>query len=122
MLKLLLDVLLPSVALTWYLTEADGPWNLFLRIRNWAGVGGDRRGFLPDLLACAGCTATWAGALIGVVQAVPHLLDLQYPLWLAWLVRGPLAATAFVVILDMLKPYPSLDLSKLGEASAAKQE
>lgn len=113
--KILLDILLPAVALTWLLTEADGPWDVLARIRRWVGVESDAPGLLGKLLACGGCTALWAGVLIGLVQALPLLLSFQYPLWLAWLVRAPLAATAFVVILDMLKPYPpaSLDLANL---------
>jgi len=114
MLKLVLDILLPAIALTWYATEANGPFDLFLNFRTWVGVGSGKRGFLADLLVCGGCTATWAGGVIGIVQALPFLFDFQYPLWLAWLVRCPLAAAAFVVILDMLKPFPPFDFSKLG--------
>ena len=77
MLKLILDILFPAVALTWYFTEANGPWDSFLWLRTCAGVGGARHGFLADLLVCAGCTATWAGGLVGIVQAAPCLLDFQ---------------------------------------------
>lgn len=108
--KILLDLLLPAVAVTWLFTEAAGPWDVFERIRVWAGVDADTRGFWGNLLACGGCTAAWAGGVIGIVQAMPYLLPVQYPLWLAWLVRCPLAAIAFVVILDMLKPHPPFAL------------
>lgn len=111
--KIVLDVLLPAVALTWLFTEADGPWDVFLRLRRWAGVESEAPRFLGKLLACGGCTAAWAGVVIGIVQAVPYVLEgtFWYPLWLAWLVRAPLAAIGIVVVLDMLKPHPPFDLS-----------
>jgi hypothetical protein len=60
----------------------------------------------------------WAGGVIGIVQALPRVLPLfdvcwWYPEWLVWLVRCPLGAVAFIVIVDMLKPYPPTDLSSL---------
>jgi hypothetical protein len=114
----IVDVLLPAVALTWLFTEADGPWDVFARVRRWAGVASDAPGVLGKLLACGGCTAMWAGGVVGLVQAAPRILAQfevvwWYPDWLAWLVRCPLGAVALVVMVDMLKPYPPTDLSSL---------
>lgn len=112
------DVLLPGVALTWLFTQADGPWDVFVRLRERAGVDSARPGFFGKLLACGGCTAFWAGGAVGLVQALPRLAgwfgcDWWYPAWLAWMVRCPLAVVAIVVVLDMWKPYPPTDLSSV---------
>lgn len=112
----IVDVLLPAVALTWLFTEADGPWDVFAWLRRVAGVESNAPGFFGKLLACGGCTAMWAGLVIGLVQALPRFLPVLtaswwYPEWLAWLVRCPLGAVAIVVVVDVLKPYPPTDLS-----------
>lgn len=128
MTAFLIDVLLPAVALTWLFTEADGPWDIFARFRRWAGVHAEAPGFWGRLLACGGCTAAWAGTLIGCVQAFPRMLALfdvvwWYPEWLAWFVRCPLGAVAVVVIVDVLKPYPPADVSQLlGVADGETEE
>jgi len=127
MVVLLLDLFLPFVALTWLFTESDGPWGIFLRLRTRAGVESAAPGFFGKLLSCGGCTAAWAGAAVGLVQVFPRILESVgvvwwYPEWLAWLVRCPLAAVGLIVVLDMFKPYPPLDLSALAELGGTDAE
>lgn len=76
---------------TWRLTSLfvheDGPFKIFHRIREWAGVIHDKDGmpcgnnnsFFAGLLSCFWCTSVWAAAIISVFSLdwtmyVPTLL------------------------------------------------
>lgn len=52
----------------------DGPWNMFQRIREWAGIVHDENGvpwivpgsFFAQLLSCVWCISVWFGAFFAV--------------------------------------------------------
>ncbi len=55
------------------LVQEDGPWDVFVRVRDWTGMPLGT-GFFAKLLGCIWCTSVWTGtALYGVWLLVPVL-------------------------------------------------
>ena len=69
---------------TWFLTEADGPYDIFKRMRRAFGVekaaasscGPASGGLVGQLLSCFACTSVWVSGSTMVV-----LLFMGLPLW-----------------------------------------
>jgi hypothetical protein len=85
------------------LTRERGPFDLFLKLRGWAGISADDEGrpltwnesnFWASLFSCAWCASVWLGTLATI------------GLWLApsetvWL-SMPLAISAAAILMDRL--------------------
>lgn len=74
-LDLFLQVLLTGIGgwrLASLLVREEGPWNLFLKLRDRAGVprgAGEIKGFVATLLSCIWCASIWTTAALWALWA-----------------------------------------------------
>jgi hypothetical protein len=94
MINLLAAIVLNGLVVfivTYFLTSLEGPWDVFKRLREWAGIQHDADGFpevikdrfLARLLACFWCTATWVSMATSLL-AVFTMGASWYTSWYMW--------------------------------------
>lgn len=83
------------------LVNEKGPWNLFLRLRTWAGIEHDNQGrhtiipdrFLAGVLSCVWCASVWVGMVLVLGWGL-------FPTIAIWIAKA-LALSAAAVLVEV---------------------
>ncbi len=79
-----------NLLLTWRLTSLlvneDGPFDLFVRFRDWIGIGYDEDGLcagrndIAKMLCCTRCTSVWVGLAVALLIPIGNPLAIGFSL------------------------------------------
>lgn len=73
-----------TARLTLIITEEKGPWDVFLLIRQWAGVKYDEalnafpQNKFAEGLVCAWCVSFWVGIVVALLAGQNPIMGLAY--------------------------------------------
>lgn len=93
--------------ITHFLTAEDGPWDLVIRLRRWAGEG-----FLGKLLDCFYCLSVWVSAPLGFLIGEN---------WLERVLLWPSLSAAAILLERVTNPVAKVPLARFTE-DPAKEE
>jgi hypothetical protein len=70
-----IGLVISTYIVTLTLTESDGPWGIFVRLRMWSKL---------KVLSCFMCTAYWVAAIFALLYGVGIITDDILLLFIAW--------------------------------------
>lgn len=74
------------------LVNENGPWNIFVRVREWAGIGHDYNGravtfpdrFFAQMLSCVWCTSVWVSIFMTLFVFTSPYWAFRFAVFLAF--------------------------------------